>query len=261
MPKFISIPLILLILVLSQNSYFLHPANAQDGSISSVSFNDHFDVDDEFDINEEPAVISDPFEKYNRWMFHINQRIYKSFFNPLSRGYDFLIPKFIQKRINNVSKFSRTPTRLFNNILQIKIKSAFVELERFLINGSVGIAGLFDPAQKWFNLQQQTEDFGQTLGHYGVKSGPYIIWPIIGPSNAREVIGLVGDYALSPFTWFAVYDIESQDAFNAFTITSRVNNYSYNVRDTYTRITTGTIDDYIALQSIFYQNRNMRIKE
>jgi len=95
----------------------------------------------------------------------------------------------------------------------------------------------------------------------GVEPGPYIILPIIGPSTRRETIGFTGDTAFSPFFWFSIYDVDPEDVFRAFTVTKRVNNYSYNVRSNYERITTSAIDPYIALQHAFLKNREKNIKE
>jgi len=233
---------------------------AQDAGISGILMDDDFDVDDDYDDYEE-YLVNDPYEKYNRWMFNINDKIYRKVFTPLSKVYDFVVPNKIQGLLNNVFRFASTPKRFFNNLFQKKYKLSFIEFERLIINATVGIGGLFDPADKVFGLEQHTEDFGQTLGHYGIESGPYIIWPIIGPSTRRENIGFIGDTAFSPFFWFGIYDVEPEDAFTAFTITKRVNNYPYNVRSNYERITESAIDPYIALQHAFLEHREMNIKK
>jgi phospholipid-binding lipoprotein MlaA len=239
-----------------------HPLRAQDGGISDMSFgnNDDFTVDDDWDAYEEQAVY-DPYEKYNRAMFNFNSKVYRHLFTPLAKGYDFLVPKKIQGSFNNVVRFAGTPKRFFNSLFQKKFKSSFIEFRRLVINASVGIGGLFDPADRVFGLSQQTEDFGQTLGHYGVDAGPYIIWPIVGPSTRRDAIGLIGDTAFDVFFWFGIYDVESQTAFRAFGAVKRVNNYSYNVRKNYERITDSAIDPYIALQHAYIQNREKDIRE
>jgi len=235
---------------------------AQDGAISSLSYDpdDDFDVDDEWDEYEDYSV-TDPYEKYNRKMFNFNDKIYRYIFSPMAKGYDFLFPKKVQSSFNNIIRFVSTPKRFFNNLFQKKFKSSWIEFERLLINATVGIGGLFDPADHFFHLEQQTEDFGQTLGYYGVDPGPYIIWPIIGPSTRRDTIGLAGDTAFNVFFWFAIYDVEPEDAFRAFQAAKRVNNYTYNIRSNYERITESAIDPYIALQHAYIQNRAKNIKE
>lgn len=235
---------------------------AQDGAISNLSFepDDNFSIDDEWDEYEDFSI-ADPYEKYNRKMFNFNDKIYRHVFSPISKGFDFLFPKRVQSSFNNVVRFVSTPKRFFNNLFQKKFKSSWIEFERLLINATIGIGGLFDPADHFFHLEQQTEDFGQTLGYYKVDPGPYIIWPIIGPSTRRDALGLMGDTAFNVFFWFSIYDVDPEDAFLAFTVTKRVNNYTYNVRSNYERITESAIDPYIALQHAYIQNRAKMIKE
>jgi len=127
---------------------------AQDGGISNLIYDpdDDFDIEDEWDEYED-YTINDPYENYNRKMFNINDKIYRYVFSPLAIGYDFLFPKRIQRSLNNVFKFSGTPKRFFNNLFQKKYKSSFIEFERLLINASLGIGGLFDPADHFFHLE------------------------------------------------------------------------------------------------------------
>ncbi len=233
---------------------------AQDGAISAISLDDDLQIDDDWDDYEE-YVVYDPYEKYNRRMFRINDKIYRHVFTPLAKGYDFLFPKRVQKSFNNLFRFTSTPKRFFNNLFQKKYKSSFIEFERLLINATIGIAGLFDPAKHFFHLDQQTEDLGQTLGHYGVKPGPYIIWPIVGPSTRRDTLGTLGDNAFSVLRWAGIYNLEPEDAFRAVSVTKRTNNYSYNVRKNYDRLTDIAIDPYIALQHAYMKNRDEKIKE
>jgi phospholipid-binding lipoprotein MlaA len=263
--KTVTHPVNILFLVVSlvlSAAFSPHAAWAQDGAISNLSYeaDDDFTVDDEWDEYEDVAF-NDPFENYNRKMFRFNDKVYRHVFSPLAKGFDFMFPKKIQGSFNNVVRFTMTPKRFFNNLLQKKFKSSFIEFERLLINASVGIGGLFDPADRVFHLEQQNEDFGQTLGFYGVKPGPYIIWPIIGPSTRRDTIGTGGDNVFSVFFWFSIYDVQPEDAFRAFSATKRVNNYTYNVRSNYERITESAIDPYIALQHAYIKNREKMIKE
>jgi len=256
---------ILFLMGLLGMSTYIAPGSsfAQEPALSGTGFQGEgeFKLDDEWDIDSEPFLVYDPYEKYNRFMFNANDKLYRHVFVPLSKGYDFLVPKKIQGSANNFIRFASTPKRFFNNLFQKKPKSALVEFGRFMINATAGIGGLFDPAERVFGLQERPEDFGQTLGYYGMGPGPYIIWPVIGPSTSREVIGLGVDYAFSPFTWFSIYDVEPEDGFRAISVVKRVNNYSYSVRDSYGRVVKSAIDPYIALQNAFIQNRNKQISE
>ena len=127
-----------------------------------------FTLDDEWDAYDDSPLINDPFEGYNRFIFNVNDKIYKFIFNPIANVYDFLVPKKVQGSVNNFVQATGTPKRFFNNLFQGKPKGALTEFGRLLINATLGIGGLFDPADRVFGLKQQGEDFGQTLGHYGV---------------------------------------------------------------------------------------------
>jgi phospholipid-binding lipoprotein MlaA len=212
-------------------------------------------------MEDPPVLIKDPYEKYNRFMFRTNDKIYRHIFAPLAKGYNFLVPRKVQGSINNFARFASTPKRFVNNIFQLKPKPATIEFGRLLINASIGIGGLFDPAESLWGLRQQSEDFGQTLGHYGLGSGPYIVWPVIGPSTPRETVGMGVDSFLSPFKWFSMYDVEPEDAFTAIKAVNKVNTYVYSTQDLYKRATANAFDPYIALQSAFIQNRNKQISE
>lgn len=235
---------------------------AQAEGAAEITFEDDgsFTLDDEWDIDDESFLVYDPFEKYNRFMFNANDKLYRFVFSPLSKGYDLLVPKKIQGSVNNFIGFASTPKRLVNNIFQLKPKSVMIEFGRLLINASIGIGGLFDPAQSLWGLEKQSEDFGQTLGHYGVGAGPYIVWPVIGPSTCRDFIGTGVDHFLSPFKWLSMYDVDPDDAFDAIKLIKKVNKYS-SVRDKYEKVVTLAIDPYTALQNAFIQNRNALIIE
>lgn len=236
---------------------------AQDGGLSSISLKDDtFALDDDLDIYDDTPSVRDPYEGYNRFMFKVNDKIYRHVLSPITKVYNFIVPKKVQSSFNNVVRLASTPKRLFNNLMQKKPKAAFIEFERLLINSTIGIGGLFDPAKGIFHLEQHSEDFGQTLGSYGVgNDGPYIVWPIIGPSTPRDTVGVIIDNVFSPFLWFSIYDVSPQDGFQAFSIAKRVNNYPYNIQKTYMRITNSAIDPYIALQDAYIQNRQKNIKE
>lgn len=154
------------------------------------------------------------------------------------------------------------PVRLFNNLFQGKFKGAATEFGRFMINSTAGIGGLLDPAKHALGLKSFDEDFGQTLAHHGISEGPFIMWPIIGPSNRRDTIGTIVDTAFNPLFWFSQLDIVLEDGtLRGIGIGKRVNNYTYNIRDNYDSLIKSAIDPYIALQNAYINNRAKRIKE
>lgn len=226
------------------------------------SGDDDFQLDDDdWDTYEEPLVIKDPYEGYNRWMFNVNDKIYRYVFNPIENVYDFAVPDRIQECLDDFFKNVKTPVPFFNNLLQRKFKRAATVGGRFLVNSTVGIGGLFDPAEYYLKWNEYDEDFGQTLGFYGMGSGPYLILPLLGPSSGRDVLGWIGDYALNPFLWFGIYDVEKEDVFTGLSYLRRVNAYSYHQRDDYETVMVGAIDKYIALQNFYVQIREAKSQE
>ena len=136
--------------------------------------------------------VYDPIEGFNRGSYRFNYYFDKYFFLPIVKGYQFIMPDYAEDRVSsfvdNVYEFNN----FTNNLLQLKFKATGITLSRFVINTTVGVAGLWDPSTHW-GLRRQPEDFGQTLGHYGVGHGPFIVLPIFGPSNLRDTTGLVTD--------------------------------------------------------------------
>lgn len=153
---------------------------------------------DEFSQTEEKQEIFDPLSGYNRVMTSFNDVLFINVLNPVAKGYANVVPKPVRSGISNVFDNLLFPIRFTNNLLQLKFKNASEELGRFVINSTFGVFGIFDPAEYSFGLEAHPEDFGQTLGHYGVGSGFHIVLPVLGPSNLRDMFGLVPDYILDP---------------------------------------------------------------
>jgi len=138
--------------------------------------------------------VSDPIEGFNRGAYRFNYYFDKYLFLPVVNTYRFIMPDYAEKRVSNFYDNLFEITNFTNSLLQLKFKKTGITLTRFVVNSTVGIAGLWDPATGW-GLRRQDEDFGQTLGHYGVGNGPYVVLPVAGPSNARDTTGLVVDSA------------------------------------------------------------------
>ena len=132
----------------------------------------------------------DPFEGFNRAMYSFNSGVDTVLTKPLAKAYDAITPEPVQNCISNVFDNLRTPISALNNLLQGKVQDACSETARFLINTTVGLAGCFDVA-KMAGLERKSEDFGQTLGKWGVPSGSYLVLPLLGPSNVRDALSLV----------------------------------------------------------------------
>ena len=143
----------------------------------------------------------DPIEHVNRKIFWFNDEVDVHVLAPVARGWEFITPRRLRTSVHNFFTNLRFPVVAVNDLLQGKVKATAVDVGRFGVNTTVGVAGFFDPASGW-GLEEHNEDFGQTLGVWGVPPGPYLVLPIFGPSNPRDALGLGVDYALSVTPFF-----------------------------------------------------------
>lgn len=144
---------------------------------------------------------TDPWEKLNRQTYAFNTVVDTYLVRPLAKGYMFVLPEAARESVTNVFTNLGEPSNALNNALQGKGKRAAQSVFRFLINTSFGLGGLFDVAGKTTGLSVVKEDFGQTLGVWGIPSGPYFVLPLLGPSSVRDTAGLGADYFTYPLTY------------------------------------------------------------
>ena len=137
--------------------------------------------------------VEDPWERWNRRVYHFNYRADEWVMLPVVRGYQYVTPRFVRTGVGNFFDNLGDVPNLLNSLLQLKGKRSLQTTGRLLLNTTVGIGGLWDPATR-FGLPRQPEDFGQTLGFYGVPEGPYLMLPLLGPSNLRDTGGLAVDF-------------------------------------------------------------------
>ncbi len=142
----------------------------------------------------------DPWERYNRAVFKFNDALDKAITKPLAQGYQKITPDYIEARISNFFSNLGEPTNFINNLLQGNIVKSGSDLSRFVLNSTLGFLGFFDVASH-AGLEKHNEDFGQTLGVWGIGSGPYFVLPFLGPSTVRDSGGLVADYFTHPLTY------------------------------------------------------------
>jgi phospholipid-binding lipoprotein MlaA len=143
----------------------------------------------------QPLQPSDPIQSVNMELYRFNYFFDKFLFLPVVNAYQFVMPTYAQHRVSNFFDNIGELKNFTNSALQLKADATGITLARFAINSTVGILGLWDPATD-MGLTREDEDFGQTLGHYGVGNGPYLVLPIMGPSNLRDTAGLVTDGAV-----------------------------------------------------------------
>lgn len=134
----------------------------------------------------------DPLEGVNRGVYKFNDVTDRAFFKPVATAYKNVAPTPVRKGFNNFFNNLYSITSVLNNLLQFKFANAFSEAGRFVINSTFGLAGFIDVAGM-DNIPVHKEDFGQTLGHWGVGNGPYLVLPFLGPSTVRDTTGLVFD--------------------------------------------------------------------
>lgn len=144
---------------------------------------------------------NDPLEDVNRSVFAFNRDFDRFILKPTTDVYRFILPNPVQDSVHSFFSNLSSPVVFINDVLQGQGSQSMDTLARFLINSTVGIGGLFDPAAKLFNIQHHTEDFGQTLGSYGWTDSPYIVLPILGPSNPRDMVGRVVDFFVDPVSY------------------------------------------------------------
>lgn len=138
----------------------------------------------------------DPFEAFNRAMFSVNEGI-DVVVKPVAEGYDKVAPMPVKAGIGNFFGNLSDIWTAFNNFLQFKGEDGISDVMRFLVNSTFGIGGLFDVASE-MGMEKHAEDFGQTLGSWGVKGGPYLFWPVIGPRTLRDTVGFAFDSYVDP---------------------------------------------------------------
>lgn len=145
----------------------------------------------------------DPWEGFNRAMFSFNNVSYQYVLIPLSDGYKFILPGTVRDKIGNAFDNLREPLNLLNNTFSGEFNAAGANLGRFLINSTVGLLGLFDPADDWFDIKPQKQTLANTLQHYNVGSGAYLVIPILGPSDTRGAFSTLTEGFIHPVNYVA----------------------------------------------------------
>lgn len=140
----------------------------------------------------------DPFMSANRTVHSFNIAADTVVFKPLARAYQRVTPKFVRKGIKNIFNNLDDVQVVVNDLLQLKIKQAGSDFSRLAINSTVGLGGVFNVAGDVLGIEKHDEDFGQTLAHWGVAPGPYVVLPLLGPSTVRESFGLATNLIFNP---------------------------------------------------------------
>ena len=219
---------------------------------------DEFDFDDfdliDDDIADEMTFVYDPIEDWNRGVYKFNNRVY-FLIRPAIRGYKSLVPESGRVAIRNFFQNIDMPSQVINCLLQGKGKKAGRELSRFGINTTLGVLGLFDVAKTKYDLDPVYEDFGQTLAVWGFGDGAYLVWPLFGPSNVRDSVGVVGDRFAKPLSYISPWYLSI--GVSGLRVTNEVTFFL----DDYEAIQAEALDPYIFVRHAYLQYRRKLILE
>ena len=205
------------------------------------------------DKNDKYAEIdSDPIEPLNRFIFQFNHIIDSIILKPVAQGYDAVVPDRGKVMVSNFVSNIKEPVTLVNSVLQTDPQNSFCTLWRFAINSTVGIGGLFDAASE-IGLKNRDTGFGDTLAIYGADAGPYIVIPILGPSNLRDGLGRLGDIVVDPVSYadnavfYSIVGVKTVDG-------------RYHTLKLLDDIYASSVDPYATIRSGYTQHRIAQIK-
>jgi phospholipid-binding lipoprotein MlaA len=215
--------------------------------------NDFDAFEDEFEV-ESAAPVRDPLRGYNRLMFTVNDRLYHWVMKPVARVYGWVVPEPVRCSVNRAAENLDAPVRLVNSVLQGKFAGAGSELARFGLNSTLGVVGMFDAADVLFGLEPCDEDFGQTLGRYGVGEGWPLTLPLLGPSNIRDTLGRVPDSFLRPLHYAEAW--EEAAGVRVF----QVENYLSLHIGEYESLMEDALDPYTFLRDAYRQRRRASVE-
>ena len=214
--------------------------------------------DDDWDAEySHSAQIADPVQPVNRGVFWFNHQLYHYVFTPLNKTYKFVLPRPARKGISNAINNIEYPVRFVNDLLQWKPDRAGLETEKFVINSTAGVGGLFKVSDKFPKLAEvKPTDTSATFAKWGIPSGCYIVWPVLGPKTVRDTVGFAGDVALNPASWFTYGIVGGLTATTALAVSApQTAGNTSDKLDTYETITKHAVDPYLSVRSAYVQNR------
>lgn len=197
------------------------------------------------------AADEDPWEGVNRAIFRFNDTVDTYALKPIAQGYEFITPQFLEDGIHNMFKNVGEVTNFANDVLQAKPEAAGVDTARLIFNTTFGLLGFFDVGTK-MGLQRNDEDFGQTLGHWGVASGPFVMLPLFGPSTVRDAFAKYPDTYTQP--WRYIDHVPTRNtALGVSVVDTRASLLSAE------KLING--DKYIFIRNAYLQNREFKVKD
>jgi phospholipid-binding lipoprotein MlaA len=198
----------------------------------------------------------DPIEPVNRGIFAFNESVDRYALEPVARGWDFVVPELVQTGFRNFFQNLETPRSLVNQVLQLKPEAFTDDLGRLVINTTVGVAGFLDVASE-LGIPRGDEDFGQSLGYWGVPPGAYVVLPLLGPSGVRDAVGRAADTLASPYGYFLSVPFWVSGGANLLDIVNLRAFYLEEIREN--RIT--AVDYYVFVRNAYRQNRRKKVHD
>jgi phospholipid-binding lipoprotein MlaA len=221
-------------------------------------------VGDDF-ANVPVQRVNDPLQGFNRTMFGFNDELDTHALRPLAHGYAIIVPRPVRTGISNFFDNVQFPVRFVNSVLQGKLTRSAREAGKFVFNSTFGVGGLIRVSDHVSGLADvPAEDFGQTLGLWGIPAGPYIVIPVLGPSDCRDIVGFAGDYVMSPLNWHTLGFIHCAYISNAVSIALsgvRYVNALPKAVEAYDQIRSGAVDPYIAVRDAYLSYREAQMKK
>ncbi len=219
--------------------------------------------DFDLDAFDDGPAIRDPFEGFNRRVYSFNAGVDRFFLEPISEVYGWVLPQFARDSVRSIVDNLKTPVWLTNDLLQGEWRRAGVTFSRFTLNTTLGVGGIYDFADNVADLPKHDEDFGQTLGSYGVGNGPYLMLPFLGPATMRDAFGRVVDTALDPLTYATfpgdgLYSFRGDDILNASRNAADIIDIRHRL-DPVFEVTKRSDDPYLRARTLYYQSRAVAI--
>ncbi|WP_428846050.1 MlaA family lipoprotein [Magnetospirillum sulfuroxidans] len=200
---------------------------------------------------------NDPLEPMNRAIFDFNLAIDKAVLKPVAQGYRWAMPQYGKDRVRDFLRNLRAPVVFVNDVLQGEPDRAMQTLMRFAFNTGFGIGGLIDVAEPG-GIPYHDEDFGQTFAVWGIGEGPYLVLPILGPSNPRDGVGIATEWLVDPFNLYMDHIDRSWPVWTRAGVSGLEKRER--LLDTLDEIERSSLDYYSALRSTYRQNRNAEVK-
>ena len=212
---------------------------------------------DDKEAQAEFAAVNDPLEPMNRAIFGFNEVVDRNVLKPVAEGYREVVPGFGRDRVHDFLGNLRAPLTAIHDVLQGDIENFGVTVARFGLNSTFGVLGIMDVASE-MGLRRKEEDGGQTFGVWGIPEGPYLVIPLLGPSNPRDAVGYVVDWVIDPFN---IYTNGTNEHWAQYSRTgTSVVDQREKLLDPLNEIQKSSLDYYAAIRSLYRQRRDALIR-